>query len=288
MIVPLTKSSEVFRGLPTVTARTVLIADDDPTLVTALALRCQHLGLNVRRARDGATALRMIFEQVPDLAILDVNMPAADGLSVCEKVVRDTALSPFPVILLTGQSDEAMLRRCEQLGAHYFLKSPDVWDRLRQTVCTLLHLKAEAPAPAPPSVPPLSPSSPKVLLIDDDPDVSKALGLRLRACGVQAFRAFTGMQGYWAALSQKPAVIVSDLGMPDGEGNYLLLRLKMNPLTARIPVIILTGKVDTALERHMRSIGAAAYFTKPADFAALVGELQKHIPLPAAPSPALR
>jgi DNA-binding response OmpR family regulator len=174
------------------------------------------------------------------------------------------------------------------LGAHYFLKAPDVWARLRQTVCTLLRLEVEAPAPAPPRVSLLGPSSPKVLLIDDDPDVSKALGLRLRACGVQAFRAFTGMQGYWAALSQNPAVIISDLGMPDGEGNYLLVRLKTNPLTARIPVIILTGTVDGALERHMLSLGAVAYFTKPADFDALVSELQKHIPLPAARSPSLR
>jgi CheY-like chemotaxis protein len=62
----------------------------------------------------------------------------------------------------------------------------------------------------------------------------------------------------------------------------------MNPLTARIPVIILTGKVDTDVERHMLSIGAVAYLTKPPEFDALLGELQKHIPLPAARSPALR
>ncbi len=118
---------------------------------------------------------------------------------------------------------------------------------------------------------------PRVLAIDDDPDISRALALRLRPYGIDVFRSFSGMQGYWMGLDSKPDVILTDLSMPDGEGNYIYSRFRGHPLTEKTPVIVLTGQDNPALKRQMLSMGVSAYLTKPINWAELLEELRRHI-----------
>ena len=119
----------------------VLIADDDAMLVQALKVRCTHLGLKVRTATDGMTALALIHDEVPDLVFLDIHMPAADGLEVCRQLARGKKVVPIPVIILTGKADGPTTRRCEELGTYCVLKAPDAWKQLQPIVCRLLGLQ---------------------------------------------------------------------------------------------------------------------------------------------------
>lgn len=116
---------------------------------------------------------------------------------------------------------------------------------------------------------------PKVLCIDDDPDVSKAIKLRLEQHGFEVIRAFDGMQGFWTALDTRPDAIICDMVMPDGEGNYLFSRFRSHTLTKDVPIIILTGQANPALKRQMLSVGVDAYLAKPLIFDELLGELQR-------------
>jgi DNA-binding response OmpR family regulator len=272
--------------------KTVLIADDDQALVRALMIRCRQLGLEVDTASDGMQAYDTITTKPPDLLILDVQMPAVNGFYLCDELARETKLAPIPTIILTGMSDRSTVRMCERLGAHYAWKGLDTWDQLKPMICELLDLETRpreysepaASTPTVPTEPVASQFSPTVLVIDDDPDVSKAIGLRLRPYGIDVLRAFNGMQGFWMALKDRPDVIVSDYTMPEGYGNWLVGRLKEHSATKDIPIIILTGrtiagKTDYPLERTLLSLGASAYLTKPLDFKALLTELRRHINL---------
>ena len=118
-----------------------------------------------------------------------------------------------------------------------------------------------------------------MLCIDDDPHVSQAIMMRLRPLGVDVIRAFDGMQGFWTGLDTRPDVIITDMRMPDGEGNYIFNRFQSHPLTKDVPVIVLTGETNPAVKRTMLSLGAAAYFTKPWNFEELRQELERHIDL---------
>ena len=127
---------------------------------------------------------------------------------------------------------------------------------------------------------------PKILCIDDDPEISKVLKLRLEPYGVEVLRAFSGMQGYWMALDCLPVAIICDLAMPDGEGNYINARLKAHPMTKDIPLIVLTGQKNPALKRQLLSCGAAGYLEKPLVLDDLLGELRRYLDLtPPEPSP---
>jgi CheY-like chemotaxis protein len=252
-------------------AKTILLADDDAALCKALAIRCAELGLEALTCFDGVTAHRTI---------------------VFEEIARNSKLPPIPAIILTGKSDEATIQECARLGVQYVWKGLDTWNDLKPLICRLLDLEVPAsvfrPAPAAaagdPSVPAAAPdrSAPKVLVVDDDPDIAKALKIKLRHHGIDVVQAYSGMQGYWAALQEQPDVVVMDYCMPEGYGNVLLGKLRTHSLTKHIPAIVLTGRCiggnrDYALERELLSLGATAFLTKPLDFDALLTELRIHI-----------
>jgi response regulator RpfG family c-di-GMP phosphodiesterase len=107
---------------------------------------------------------------------------------------------------------------------------------------------------------------PKILTIDDDPNVSQALQRLFHAYRVELLQAYHGMHGVWMATNELPDVIITDLRMPQGQGQNVVEFLKQNPKTANIPIIVLTGLRDAELESYMWKLGISEYLTKPVDF----------------------
>jgi response regulator RpfG family c-di-GMP phosphodiesterase len=125
---------------------------------------------------------------------------------------------------------------------------------------------------------------PRILCIDDDPAIVAALAMRFRAYDVDVLTAFFGTQGIWLAITERPDVIITDIRMPNGDGDYVVECLKGRDDTCDIPVIVLTGTRDRDIKRWMLTLGVEAYLQKPANFAALleaVGKLVELKPLQA-------
>src|ERR1700679_3669527 len=117
---------------------TILIADDDTGLIRLLTVCLQPLGVKIQEAHDAMYALTLIHKSPPDLVILDVNMPAGNGLSACEMLASDARLSRLPVIILSGDFSDATLMRCQQMRAHYVRKEADAVNVVKRLVCRLL------------------------------------------------------------------------------------------------------------------------------------------------------
>lgn len=270
--------------------KSLLITDDDPELAQALARRCEALGLQVRTALDGLETMMLVTEQPPDLLILDISMPTVDGLRVCEKLVQDPSIPPIAVIMLTGSSDEETIERCRSLGAHYVLKDTQTWAKLEPIISSILDLETGpdgAASPTPAGANQQQDQVSKVLVVDDDPQLTEALCIRLQACGLDTLRASNGMQGFWLTIKNRPNAIITDYMMPEGSGERFIARLKESAATENIPVIVLTGRnfdggMDHGLWRDLVvRLGAAALFTKPCEFEDLLAELKRHIAIPA-------
>ena len=99
----------------------MLIADDDPSVVSALAIECARMGSKVDTANNGLQALMKANKNKPDILVIDVNMPEVDGLSVCAHLL-DPAKQPMNVIVVTGSRDLETIERCENFGAFYTKK----------------------------------------------------------------------------------------------------------------------------------------------------------------------
>src|ERR1700690_993207 len=162
----------------------MLIADDDPAIVRLLADHCVKMGFKVETATNGIQLLMKARRSQPDILIVDVNMPQMDGLSVCTRLL-DPGSRPLEVVVVTGSTDPETAERCESLGMFYGRKGPDFWNSVEGALAEIypdmanrigglesVAMDAEVP------------QRPRVLVVDDDPDIETFLASRLSKYGV--------------------------------------------------------------------------------------------------------
>ena len=99
----------------------LLVVDDDPDLLALVAFSLTNAGYAVVKAVDTGEALRVFDAEVPNLVILDINLPSGSGFDVC-KAIR--ARSEVPVMMLTARGEEEDLVRALELGADDYLTKP--------------------------------------------------------------------------------------------------------------------------------------------------------------------
>jgi DNA-binding response OmpR family regulator len=275
--------------------QSVLLVNDNLEYLHALTGQFRDIGINLSTAADGLDGLILAVTETPDLIVLDIDLPGADGLKICEKLGQHAPTSNIPVIILTDKSDEETLQRCKFLRAHYVYKDLGYWNNLRSMICDHLGV---SPAPADQTnleieaslQIPAVPSAPKILVIDDDPQITRALKIRLGAIGLDVIEAPNAAGGNYLAWTERPDLIITDQNMPEMSGENLIVKLKNDEETKNIPIIVITGQTvngqeDFGLKRDMLGTrGAVAYLTKPLDFNELVRAIQNHIQIPSPPS----
>lgn len=104
-----------------------------------------------------------------------------------------------------------------------------------------------------------------VLVIEDDPDQRRLLQRMLSASGWRVEAAPDGEAGLRLAAERRPDVIVLDVMMPRLNGYQACRRLKAEPATASVPIVIVTTKDQPADEFWAREVGADAFLAKPVD-----------------------
>jgi CheY-like chemotaxis protein len=102
----------------------ILIVDDNPDNLRVLAAMLKKENYKVRPVLSGEMALIAARAAVPDLILLDINMPVMNGYEVCEAVKADSDLAHIPVILITALGEELDRDRVQQLGAADFILKP--------------------------------------------------------------------------------------------------------------------------------------------------------------------
>ncbi|HXF85831.1 MAG TPA: response regulator [Anaerolineales bacterium] len=105
--------------------------------------------------------------------------------------------------------------------------------------------------------------SEKILIVDDDLDTLRLVGLMLQRQGYQISAATNGQQGLEKAFEEEPDLILLDVMMPDMDGYEVARRLRANPSTAEIPILMFTAKTQLDDKVAGFEAGANDYLTKP-------------------------
>ena len=113
---------------------TVLVADDDPEILTLIRNLLRRLELNVLEATDGDEALSKVREGTPQLVILDVMMPGHSGWEVCKAIREDEQLKGTKVIMLTGIGERLNEMTSPLYGADEYLDKPFDFKELESLV----------------------------------------------------------------------------------------------------------------------------------------------------------
>lgn len=116
----------------------VLVVDDEPSILLSLEFLIRQAGYDVRTARDGEAALAAMAERLPKLVLLDVMMPKRDGYDVCETIRRNAAWKDVRVIMLTAKGRDIERQKGLALGADDYIVKPfstrDVMKLVRQHI----------------------------------------------------------------------------------------------------------------------------------------------------------
>lgn len=122
----------------TLRPKRILVADDQLPARELLRAILANAGYEVLEATDGAEALNLASEAVPDLILLDIQMPVLDGFGVCAALRADARFTTTPIVAMTASLMSGERARATQAGFSEFLDKPIGVGTLRKTVAALL------------------------------------------------------------------------------------------------------------------------------------------------------
>lgn len=259
----------------------MLIADDDPCVLRAVADRCIRMGFDVETASSGLQALIKASQHQPDVLVIDVHMPEVDGLSVLA-YLSDIAKRSLHVMVVTGNPGQEIAERCEGFDACCIHKGNNFWNEFEARLIAIYPHRAVAIEQSGKRSAKIEVKErPRILLVDDDISVKKFFFRKFEKLGAELLYAADGNRGFWKARREEPTVIVADYCMPNGDAEYLLTRLRSVPETRNIPVIVHSGRrLNDAIKQRLRQEicgqpGAARILQKSADAGELFETLQR-------------
>ncbi len=212
----------------------VLIVEDDRQFSNLLSLYLRKEGYDPVQHYQGPGVLDCAREIKPALITLDVMLPGQDGWEILQRLKSDPETMDIPVLIISAlRNGELAL----SLGASDYMVKPVDRGALRSVLSRL---------PTPTQVS----ESPRILVIDDDPQLVPLLEAMLRNEAGTLIPAYDGEEGLAKARSERPDGILLDLMMPVMNGFEVLEELKSDDRTADIPVIVLTVKDVTSKERE--------------------------------------
>ena len=103
---------------------TLLLIDDDREQCEVLAHRLNRQGFEVVMAHTGRNGLQAAREVKPDAIVLDVRLPDADGLDLCQTLTDDNTTGCIPVIIVSGCERPNIVRQARQSGCRYYVRKP--------------------------------------------------------------------------------------------------------------------------------------------------------------------
>jgi DNA-binding response OmpR family regulator len=261
--------------------KNILIIDDDPRIVTALQVRLGAAGYETTTAPDAVMGLSRAVGTPPDLILLDISLPGGDGLSLAKRLKSLPETRRIPIVFVTAHHDPVLRERTMGLGAAGLFEKPFDAGELLAVIGHALgetgmfhkpiaRFDADpSPGQGTPRAPDPQPSVKKILIIEDDPKVAMALALRLKTEGYEIAVAYDAIAGVNVALRERPDLVLLDVNLPAGNGFTVAERLQAIS-TVPMPIIFLTASSEPSCRERATALGAAGFFEKPYEHAALL------------------
>ena len=240
-----------------ITARTVVVVDDDPTVHDLLSKLLMREGYTVALAATGVEGLNLVRELKPAAIILDIVLPDLDGWTVLAALKGNPELADIPVIVLTIVDDRG---RGYALGAAEYLVKPIDRKRLRAILEKYCQRQG------------------KILLVEDDEPTRETTRDLVVRHGFSVVEAANGREALDRLAEGLPDLILLDLLMPEMDGFEFLDQVRSRPAWRNVPVIVLTAKDLTEGDRRRLSGRATQIIQKAGQSRELlVAELRRAV-----------
>jgi CheY-like chemotaxis protein len=225
-----------------------LVIEDERRQADLLRVQLESLGIEVVHASTTDAALDVVRERRPDVITLDVLLANESGWDLLRRLKSSPELAAIPVIMVSIVADR---RRGMELGASSVLEKPV--DRRDLAVA----LSALAIVPA-------LPRPIRAVLVDDNERDLAVLAAHLESAGCEVVRCRNGEEALRRCAAAPPDVVVVDLLMPGLSGAEVIERLRADPRSASVPIVVITAKDLTPAERRSLADVSEAVLAKAA------------------------
>ncbi|MCX6277566.1 MAG: response regulator [Bacteroidetes bacterium] len=251
--------------------KTILLVDDSDPAIIQLTDILTGGGFQTRVASNGAEAISMLEQLLPDGIILDLMMPDIDGFTVLKTVRENPRTAHIPVLILTAKHiTKAELSVLKQNNIHQLIQKGDInrIELLRAvtTMVTMDQSKLLAKAQPLDSTKP----RPQILIVEDNPDNMLTLKAMLHD-RYSIIEAVNGKIGVEMALIYKPNLILMDIALPEMNGIEAFRAIRKGPETNHIPIVAVTASAMAGERATIIAEGFNGYISKPVD----IGILEK-------------
>ena len=239
----------------------ILIVDDDHLNRQVVLRRLTREGYAVAMAASGPMALEMLERQRFDLVLLDVELPAMDGLETLKRIRANPSWNDVPVIMLSGHCEPKWVAGCMAHGAADYLIKPLVMPLVRARIERCLQHRN--PRPSETATP--STAGAHILVVDDDGLSCRLMTRQLKNYGCTASSVTSGEAALERLARESFDLVLLDINMPNMSGSELLRKIRSDDKTNRLPVIMVTAVTDLDTMLTCIDQGADGYVTKPVD-----------------------
>jgi len=263
VIFKVTKETEFNQRLVTTieNKRTILFVDDNKFVHHFIDNTFSNTNYQIIHAYDGEEGFKLYKEHKPSLVLTDLEMPKTNGVELCKKIKDDDLGKYIPTIILSGVENPIDIEKAYNLGATDYLVKPIKAEELINKVndCFTEFSKK---------------SQEKVLIVDDSRMIREILRHGIIKSGMAAMTAGNGEEALRIIELEMPDVIITDLNMPIMNGYELCSRIKSNPKTEHINVIMVSSKSAPYDMKKGEKMGVSKYFVKPFDVEKVVLEIE--------------
>lgn len=243
----------------------ILIIEDNESMGKVLEKVFHDRGFEVAWVRDGEVGLRELGEIKPDIALLDMTLPSLSGYEILEARQRDPVLRKIPIVVISNSGQSIELERLKKLGvSDHIVKieiSPEeVFDKVSAVLGGEPQGKAEFCLDEEECT--VNLKDIKIMWIEDDMFLGSIVSKKLSTTGAHFIQSKSGEDAFSFIQGELPSIIILDLVLPGMSGFEILEKLKADPRTAPIPVIVLSNLDQRDDMERCFKLGASKYFVK--------------------------
>jgi len=246
-------------------SKTILLVDDSEPALIQMRIILKESGYNVLEASNGAEALQIIENTIPDAMILDLMMPDIDGFEVLRLLREHERTLHIPVLILSAKYiTKEELTFLKHNNVHKLIQKGDVnRSDLLNTVAKMVNIEIIEAEKSIKEFPIIT-GKPKVLVVEDNAD-NMITVKALFANNYEMIEATNGNDGIEKAKKHLPDLILMDIALPEIDGIEAFKIIRNDAKLNKIPVIALTASVMINDKETILAHGFDAYLSKPID-----------------------
>jgi two-component system, NtrC family, sensor kinase len=250
------------------------VVEDSETQAYKLRLLLEEQGWEVSVAGAAEAALATLGDPLPDLILVDYNLPGMRGDEFCRRIRMNLNTRGIPLLMMTSSAPDTAEIQSLESGADGYVSKSENSENLLLRIRALLRKAPEQPVILNPQEAAFG--SARILAIDDSPTYLAFLGAELGNQGYQVETATNGMEGLSRLAEEKFDCVLVDLAMPGMDGSEVCERIaKMLPgLNNGVAVVILTASSAQGDLNRGLAAGADDFVSKSNDLGVLRARIQ--------------